>query len=101
MNYSFNPSRDTINALLELTDKQKEIILHIAKTDERLPFQVLARLLATGITYLYGDVSTNDALHGCKPCGDDLANEIEKECLYSLGFISKEKNETVSGDVSF
>ena len=94
MNYSFTSS-------LELTDKQEEIILHIAKEDERLPFQVLARLLATGITYLYGDVSTNDVLHGCKPCADDLASEIEKECLYSLGFISKEKNETVSGDVSF
>ena len=84
MNYSFNSS-------LELTDKQKEIILHIAKSDERLPFQVLAQLLATGITYLYGDVSTNDVLHGCKPCGEDLADEIEKECLYSLGFISEEK----------
>ena len=94
MTYSFKTS-------VELTDKQEEIILHIAKEDERLPFQVLARLLATGITYLYGDVATNDALQGCKPCADDLANEIEKECLYSLGFISKEKDETVSGDVSF
>ena len=85
MNYSFNSS-------LELTDKQKEVILHIAKADERLPSQVLAQLLATGITYLYGDVATNDALHGCKPCGEDLADEIQKECLYSLGFISEEKN---------
>ena len=84
LNYSFNSS-------LKLTDKQKEVILHIAQKDERLPSQVLARLLSTGITYLYGDVSTNDVLHGCKPCGDDLADEIEKECLYSLGFISEEK----------
>lgn len=65
--------------------------MHIAKSDERLPFQVLAQLLATGITYLYGDVATNDALHGCKPCADDLADEIQKECLYSLGFISEEE----------
>ena len=84
MNYSFNSS-------LELTDKQKEVILHIAKADERLPYQVLAQLLATGIEFLYGDVATNDALHGCKPCADDLANEIKKECLYSLGFISEEE----------
>ena len=44
-----------------------------------------------GGLYVHNSISTNDVLHGCKPCGEDLADEIEKECLYSLGFISEEK----------
>ncbi len=76
---------------LVLTDKQKEVIFKIAFADRRSPAQVLANLLSTGISIEYGCASECGAMRGQSPDADDLAQEIENESLFQLGFLPEEK----------
>ena len=72
---------------LHLTDLQKKAIFDIAKADDRTPEQQLARVISTGITFLYGDsVDNRICLEDQSKSAEDLASEVEDEMRKTLGF---------------
>jgi len=71
---------------LHLTDLQKKAIFDIAKADDRTPEQQLARVVSTGLTFLYGDCVDNRIYLGDQSKSvEDLASEIEDEMRKTLG----------------
>ena len=71
---------------LHLTDLQKQAIFDIAKADDRTPEQQLARVISTGITFLYGDsVDNRICLEDQSKSVEDLASEVEDEMRKTLG----------------
>ena len=71
---------------LHLTDLQKKAIFDIAKADDRTPEQQLARVISTGITFLYGDsVDNRICLEDQSKSAEDLASEVEDEMRKTLG----------------
>ena len=71
---------------LHLTDLQKKAIFDIAKADDRTPEQQLARVVSTGLIYLYGDCAENRIyLEDQSKSVEDLASEIEDEMRKTLG----------------
>ena len=71
---------------LHLTDLQKKAIFDIAKADDRTPEQQLARVVSTGLTFLYGDcVDNRITLEDQSKSVEDLAFEIEDEMRKTLG----------------
>jgi predicted ABC-class ATPase len=71
---------------LQLTELQKKTILALAKADDRTLDQQLARVISTGVTYLYGATADNSIyLDDHTKTVDDLAGEIEDEMRKKLG----------------
>ena len=77
---------------LHLTDLQKKAIFDIATADDRTPEQQLARVISTGITFLYGDCVDNriclkDETGNYTQARtiDHLTEEIEDEMRKTLG----------------
>ena len=71
---------------LHLTDLQKKAIFDIAKADDRTPEQQLARVVSTGLIFLYGDcVDCRICLEDQSKSVEDLASEIEDEMRKTLG----------------
>ena len=71
---------------LHLTDLQKKAIFDIAKADDRTPEQQLARVVSTGLTFLYGDCADNRiSLEDQSKSVEDLASEVEDEMRKTLG----------------
>ena len=71
---------------LQLTELQKKTILALAKADDRTLDQQLARVISTGVTYLYGATADNSIyLADQTKTVDDLAGEIEDEMRKTLG----------------
>ena len=83
---------------LELTDLQNKAILEIADADDRTPEQQLARVISTGITFLYGEGGLSDNRICLK--GEDghytqtrtidhLTKEIDNELKSNLGLLEE------------
>jgi len=82
---------------LELTDLQNKAILEIADADDRTPEQQLARVISTGITFLYGDCVDNriclkgeDGNYTQARTIDHLTKEIDNELKSNLGLLEEE-----------
>ena len=81
---------------LELTDLQNKAILEIADADDRTPEQQLARVISTGITYLYGDCVDNrislkdeNGHYTDARTIDQLTKEIDNELRSNLGLLEE------------
>ena len=71
---------------LQLTELQKKAIFDIAKADDRTPEQQLARVVSTGLTFLYGDcVDNRICLEDQSKSVEDLADDIQNEMRKTLG----------------
>ena len=71
---------------LQLTELQKKAIFDIAKADDRTPEQQLARVVSTGLTFLYGDCVDNRIyLEDQSKSVEDLASDIQDEMRKTLG----------------
>ena len=71
---------------LQLTELQKKTILALAKADDRTLDQQLARVISTGVTYLYGSSSDNSIyLEDQTKTVEDLADDIQDEMRKTLG----------------
>jgi len=71
---------------LQLTELQRRAIFDIAKADDRTPEQQLARVVSTGLTFLYGDSVDNRICLGDQSKSvEDLADDIQDEMRKTLG----------------